>query len=176
MRFIEALLIYCLVEDSPEIDSAAMAEILRNQTGTAKRGRDPSFRLIRDGKEFTLASWANEILDKVGGIAELIDRAEGAESYAQSVALMRGLVAEQEATPSARLIQELRDADCSFFEYVLSVARKHREYFAATEPLSEARHREFEDEVAESLQRQREVEQGDTISFDEYLANYFRAD
>ena len=66
-----------------------------------------------------------------------------------------------------------READCSFFEYVLSVARKHRDYFAATEPLSEARHREFEKEVSESIVRQREVEQGDAISFDEYLANYF---
>jgi glutamate--cysteine ligase len=175
MRFIEALLIYCLVEDSPDIDAAAMAEIRRNQTETAKRGRDPSLRLIRDGVEYTLAAWANEILDKVAGIAELIDRSEDAASYGQSVELMRGLVTEPDATPSARLIYELRESGCSFFEYVLSLAHKHRDYFAATEPLSEARHREFEDEVAMSIQRQREVEQNDTISLDEYLANYFHA-
>ena len=176
MRFIEALLIYCLVEDSPDIDATAMAEIRRNQTGTAKRGRDPSFRLIREGTEVSLASWANEILDKVAGIAELVDQAEGVESYSQSVELMRGLVAEPELTPSARLIHELREADCSFFEYVLSVARKHRDYFAATEPLSDVRHREFDDEVTASIERQRKVEQGDAISFDEYLANYFHGD
>ena len=175
MRFIEALLIYCLVEDSPEIDAAAMAEIRWNQTGTAKRGRDPSFRLVRNGAELTLAAWANEILDKVAGIAGLIDRAEGADSYSQSVELMRGLVAEPETTPSARLIHELREAGCSFFEYVLSVAHKHKDYFAATEPLSEARHREFEEEVLQSIERQREVERSDTISFDDYLANYFHA-
>lgn len=175
MRFIEALLIYCLVEDSPGIDAAAMTEIRRNQIGVAKNGRDPSFRLLRDGVEVALTAWANEILDKLVGIAELVDRAEGVESYAQSVELMRGLVADPDATPSARLIHELREAGCSFFEYVLSVARKHRDYFAATEPLSEARHREFEREVAKSIERQREVEQSDTVSFDEYLADYFRA-
>ncbi len=85
-------------------------------------------------------------------------------------------MAEPETTPSARLIQELRDADCSFFEYVLSVAHKHRDYFAATEPLSDARHQEFEEEVTKSVERQRAVERADAISFDEYLAKYFRAD
>ncbi len=176
MRFIEALLIYCLVEDSPKIDAAAMAEIGRNQTEVAKRGRDPSFRLVRDGVEVKLAAWGNEILDKVAGIAELIDRAEGVESYSQSVELMRGLVAEPDATPSARLIHELRESGCSFFEYALTVAHRHRDYFAATEPLSEARHREFEEEVTASIERQREVERSDSIGFDEYLAGYFHAE
>jgi glutamate--cysteine ligase len=176
MRFIEAFLIYCLLEDSPPLDEAAMDEIRHNQTGMAKEGRDPAFRLIRGGKPLTVAGWATEILDKVAVVAELIDDAEGCSSYGQAVGLMGELVAVPETTPSARLIAELQSADCSFFEYALSLAVRDRDYFAQTEPLSELRHKQFDDEVQASIERQRAIEAADSISFDEYLENYFRSD
>jgi glutamate--cysteine ligase len=50
MRFIEAFLIYCLVEDSPKLDETALIQISQNHTGTAKYGRDPDFRLLRNAK------------------------------------------------------------------------------------------------------------------------------
>jgi glutamate--cysteine ligase len=176
MRFIEAFLIYCLVEDSPPLDTTSMNEAMRNQTGVAKRGRDPSFRLCRDGVELTLADWGHEILDKVTGIAELIDQSEGGDSYRQAINLMRDLVDEPALTPSARLLDELREADCSFFEFAMSVAESHKGYFAAIAPLSADRHKKFEDEVSRSIACQREIEQSDSISFDEYLEKYFRSE
>jgi glutamate--cysteine ligase len=176
MRFMEAFLVYCLLEPSPPLDDAAMEEIRHNQTGTAREGRDAAFRLLRGGKPVTLADWAGEILDKVAAVAELIDAAEDGDSYQQAVGLMRELVAVPDATPSARLLAELQASGSSFFEYALSLAFRDRDYFAETEPLSELRHEEFDDEVRTSIQRQREIEASDVISFDEYLANYFRFD
>jgi len=175
MRFIEAFLIYCLVEDSPPLDATASNEAKRNQAEMAKRGRDPAFRLYRDGAELTLANWGHEILDKVSGIAGLIDQSEGGDSYRQAIHLMRDLIDEPALTPSARLLDELRDADCSFFEFAMSVARSHKEYFAAIAPLSGDRQKKFEDEVSRSISCQREIEQSDEISFDEYLEKYFRS-
>ena len=176
MRFIEAFLIYCLLEDSPPFDDRSIDETKRNQAHTAKQGRDPNFRLYRDGAEVTLASWANEILQKVTAIAALIDQADGGESYAQAVHLMQGLVDDPAATPSARLLEELKRADCSFFDYAISVARSHRDYFASITPLSAARRDEFKSEAARSIEQQRQIEAGDKISFDQYLANYFSSD
>lgn len=176
MRFMEAFLVYCLLEDSPPLDEAAINEIRDNQTGTARQGRDPAFRLLREGRPTDVRTWALEILDKVSAVAELIDNAEGSDSYRQSVGLMRDLVTDPDATPSARLVAELRESRCSFFEYALSVAARHRDYFACTEPLSEQRYQEFDDEARASVDRQHEIEAGDVISFDEYLENYFRSD
>jgi glutamate--cysteine ligase len=175
MRFIEAFLIYCLIEDSPPLDKKSTIETRRNQAEMAKRGRDPSFRLHRDGAELTLANWAHEILDKVSGIAGLIDQSEGGESYRQAIQLMRDLIDEPGLTPSARLLDELRDADCSFFEFVMSLAKSHKNYFAAIAPLSSDQQQKFENEVLRSIERQREIEQSDAISFDEYLETYFRS-
>jgi len=173
MRFMEAFLVYCLLEDSPEFDDAALEETKHNQTGTAKHGRDPNFRLQRDGKAIALSAWADEVIDKVLGIAELIDAGEGGESYSAATRLMQTVVQDPDATPSARILNELREADCSFFEFALALARCHRNYFGSIAPLSDERNALLETEARESMQRQAEIEASDSISLDEYLAGYF---
>ncbi|MDH3430173.1 MAG: glutamate--cysteine ligase [Gammaproteobacteria bacterium] len=176
MRFIESFLIYCMVEESLPYDDKALAEITRNQTLTARQGRDPAFRLYRDGAAVTLATWAGEILQKVVAIAELIDSAEGGASYAQAVGALLELVGDPSTTPSAKILEQLTNANCSFFDYALTVARSHRDYFASITPLSDDRNAEFEREVTRSLQQQREIEASDEISLDQYLENYFNSD
>ena len=173
MRFMEAFLVYCLLEDSPLFDVATFEEVQRNQTGTARQGRDPDFRLQRNGEAVPLATWAREIVDKVLGIAELIDAGDGGDSYRAATQLMQGLVEQPDLTPSARILEELSRADCSFFEFAMSVARGHRDYFASIAPLSAASNELLDREARESLQRQAEIEANDTISLDEYLEGYF---
>lgn len=173
MRFIEAFLVYCLLEDSPPFTETDLDEAQSNQTATAKRGRDPAFRLRRGGAESDLKSWAFELIERVQAVAEAIDRRDNDGSYSLSVGLMRDLVVNPDATPSARLLSELTREGCSFFELGLALAEKHRDYFRSIARLSDAREAEFEKEAHSSLLRQREIEAADRIGFDEYLARYF---
>lgn len=176
MRFIEAFLVYCLLEDSPPIDDAALGEMRRNQTLVAREGRDPAFRLLRGDAEVTVADWAHEILEKVAPIAARIDAEEDGGSYADAVNHARLLVDEADKTPSARLLNELQRGSRSFFDYAIEVARGHADYFAAIAPMPDARLREFDEEARQSVRRQREIESSDRISFEEYLDNYFNAE
>lgn len=175
MRFIEAFLVYCMLEHSPPLCSASLDETKLNQAMTAKNGRDPDFRLQRDGKAIALHEWAGEILDKAMAIAECLDRHDGGEAFVHAVTSMQALVADADATPSARILQKLRDENSSFFELALSLAEGHRDYFAAITPLSDARRQQFQEEANESLSRQAQIEASDDISLDEYLATYFRS-
>lgn len=176
MRFMEAFLIYCLLDDSPPLDHDALEEAKRNQSQTAKAGRDPGFRLVRNGNETSLASWAFEILDKIEDVAARIDAGEGGDSYAQSVKTMRELVEDSSTTPSARLLDELRESGDSFFEYAIGRARGHRDYFASITAMSDQRHDEFLQEAAASVERQKTIEASDEITFEQYLANYYASD
>ena len=176
MRFMEAFLIYCLLEESPLFDDNALEETKRNQSRMAREGRDPAFHLIRNGRETGLRDWAREILDKVLMIAELIDSQDGGDSYVQAVRLMVGLVDGPDTTPSARLLDELHGSGSGFFDYAISMARSHRDYFASITAMSAQRHEQFSREAADSMGRQREIEANDGISFDEYLANYYAAE
>jgi glutamate--cysteine ligase len=70
-------------------------------------------------------------------------------------------------------LRALQDANCSFFEYALDVARRHRDYFASIAPMPPERAQQIEREATESVQRQHDIEAEDDISFEEYLARYF---
>ena len=173
MRFIEAFLVCCLLEESPPFDSKSLEEAVQNQSLTAKRGREPGLTLRRNGESVDLLHWAGEIVDKAAAVAEYIDRQEEGSSYRDAVSLAASQVAEPESTPSARLLQELYDSDCSFFEFALDVARRHKNYFSSIAPMPPERARQIETEALESVRRQREIEAADDISFEEYLARYF---
>lgn len=173
MRFVEALLVYCLLMDSPKFDDAELKEISRNQTQTALKGRDPEFRLSRNSKPVSIKDWANEIIDGVMAVAEEIDRHDGNDSYVAAARMMREIVAEPDATPSARIIAELEKSNTGFFDFSLAMARNHRDYFAAIAKPSDVSSMELQKEAVESLRRQSEIEASDTISLDDYLAQYF---
>jgi glutamate--cysteine ligase len=176
MRFMEAFLVYCLLEESAPFDAASFDESQHNQTLTAKRGREPGLELQRNGKPVSLHDWASEIVDKVRAVAELIDCHYGDDSYSAAVTVMTSLVEDPDSTPSARLLQELREGDCSFFEFALDVARGHKAYFQSITAMPKDRASELEDEARNSVQRQREIEAADSISFEEYLSRYFASD
>ena len=89
---------------------------------------------------------------------------------------MYELVEEPAATPSARLLDELQGKGSSFFDYAISMARSHSEYFASITDMLPDRHEEFVREAADSVTRQRDIEAGETTSFDQYLANYYAAE
>lgn len=173
MRFIEAFLIYCLMEESPLLDAEGLQEVSRNHTGTAKRGRDPDFRLRRNGNPVAVSDWAGEILAKVLAVAEALDRQEANESYSDAVRLMQTIVDNVDETPSARLLADLKETKSSFFDYSLALAKRHSEYFDAITPLDEVRRQVLRQEAADSILRQQTIEAADNISLDEYLERYF---
>jgi glutamate--cysteine ligase len=176
MRFMEAFLIYCLLQKSPLLDDARWNEIATNHSGTATRGRDPEFRLFDESKERTLKDWGGEIMENVRAIAEIIDRGEGQDDYVQAVDAQAESIENPAATPSARVLDELTPNEVPFYYFAKASAEGHKEYFAEIEPLEGERLRIYEDEAKASIERQKSIEESDDISFEEYLANYYSQD
>jgi glutamate--cysteine ligase len=173
MRFMEAFLIYCLLNDSPLFDDRELEEVAYNQTATAKRGRDPEFQLLRGGEPISIRDWGAEVIEHVLAVAGELDRHDANDSYTAAVHLMRDKVDEPGDTPSARIIAELEGSGSGFFDFALSMARNHRDYFASIADANDAAIKVLADEAVESLQRQAEIEASDTLSLDQYLENYF---
>jgi len=61
LRFLEALLLLCLLEDSPPISPAEQLDIERNQEAVASRGREPGLVLRIGGREDTVSGWAEAL-------------------------------------------------------------------------------------------------------------------
>ncbi|MGE5155228.1 MAG: glutamate--cysteine ligase [Bdellovibrio bacteriovorus] len=171
LRFLEALMLYCLLEASPRIAASERRAIDANQILTAHRGREPGLVLNRGGEPVSLRQWASEILDDLEPVVELLDRQAGGPR-GRVLALERAKVEDPERTPSARMLREMRQRGERFFEFSYRMSDEHRASFKAR-ALSPERQALFARLVEASRTRQEEIEAADDVDFDTFLSRYF---
>jgi glutamate--cysteine ligase len=172
MRFLEAFLALCVLKDSPPLESAAQDELDANHLTVARRGREPGLELKRGGRAVPMRTWAQELLDQMQGVCELLDHGLANKPYATALGIQAAKVQDHALTPSARLLEEMRTTGESFFQLALRMSNAHKAYFLELHPPNGQRLAEFREEAAESLRAQEKIEASDKLPFDEYLARY----
>lgn len=171
MRFIECLLLTCLLTESPIADSDERKNNQFNQSRAACCGRTPGIKLIDAGSERSLREWAVEICEGLLPLAELLDN--GADGgYAASVRARLEEAGDPESTPSARILAEMSDKRESFFEFAMRYSRAWQDAFRQEPPSAEIVSR-YKEMAALSLEDQVQVEASDSVSFEDYLEQYF---
>jgi glutamate--cysteine ligase len=173
LRFLEAFLAFCLLRDSPLIDSAEQARLDANHVTVARRGRAPDLLLLHEGRPMSLRDWAAEILDGMQGVCELLDEGDPAKPYTAALAVQAAKVHDVSLTPSARLIAELRDTGESFFDLALRTSAMHKDYFLDLHPPDADRLAAFAAQAQESLQAAEAQARSPQEDFDVFLARYF---
>lgn len=172
LRFIEAFLIFCLLEDSPPISAREREHISYNQGQVARRGRDPALRLHHGDGSLRLRDWAMAITQAVTGICEILDGGDPERPYAQALAAQTANVQNPDELPSARVLAAMRERDESFVQFALRLSNEHAAYFKNCSLDPEVARR-YEAMAAASLRHQAELEACDDTPFEEYLARYF---
>ncbi len=170
LRFVELLLLYCLLDESPPVDSAEQSEIDQRDLMVAREGRRPGLDLPRDSGTVGLSRWALEVLDRLREVAAMLDK-DGA-GYLDSVQAQVAAVEDPDRTPSGRMLRHLRDEGASFFELTLETSRQQHRYFS--ELRLPAEKEEWLDRLAaDSLKEQARLESGASEPFADYLSDYF---
>lgn len=169
MRFLEALLLFCLLADSPPISPQEQLEIDARDVQVAREGRRPRLRIPRAGASVGLRQWGIGLVDEIEATAALLD--QDGRDYSAAVDAVRAALADSDRTPSARLIADLRANDSSFFEYGLELARSHHAYFLSLPWASDKE--EFLAAAGErSLAEVGALEAREDLPFDEYLRRH----
>jgi glutamate--cysteine ligase len=119
--------------------------------------------------------WAGELIDSMRGLCELLDQGDDQRPYTAALEVQAAKLDDPGLTPSARTLRELESTGESFAQLALRMSRMHKSYFLDLYPPNEQRLAEFAAEAEESLRRQAEIEAADKMTFDQFLANYFRA-
>jgi len=172
LRFLELFLLCCFLQESPLLDAEETAEISHNSLAVACCGRTPGFALRRDGREIALSEWALELIEGMRVIAAILDEGDEARPYRSCLRSFVDAISEPEATPSARVLQAMRERKETFAEYALRMSRQHATGFRQSR-LEARRGDVFQAEVEESLREQQRIEASDTVGFDEFLHQYF---
>ena len=177
LHFLEVFMLFCLLQSSPALSQSEVDAIDENLLLVAHKGREPGLDLYRDNpqqsaEKISLQDWASELCNKMKGVASLLDRVNYCENYFSSVKSQFASVFDPDLTPSARMLDEMRDREEGFFHHAQRMSKHHCQYYK-NHPLPESKIRFFEEMAKQSLAKQKEMEAEDSISFDEFLENYF---
>ncbi|WP_347136827.1 glutamate--cysteine ligase [Parahaliea mediterranea] len=172
VRFLDAFLLYCLLGDSPPCDDDEQSRLQANLTAVVNRGREPGLCLRTAQGERPLKELARELLAGIDQVAALLDTAHEPGEHRETVAAQRRKIDDPDLTPSARLLREMRERDLPYFRLALDYSQQWARHFRA-EPLPATTAARFARETEESLAAQRDIEASDTISFEQYLEQFY---
>jgi glutamate--cysteine ligase len=170
-RFLDAYLLVCALDDSAPMPPLAYTEANQNFGSMTMEGRKPGLELMRDGKPVAMTDWADELLVKIDAAAAMLDNLKGGDEHVRAVATQRAKLADVSLTPSARVLQTMRDQQQSFLAFGLAQSEAHAAYFRAR-PLDAAQSKAFADLAVKSLDEQAKLEREEVGSFDAFVAAY----
>jgi glutamate--cysteine ligase len=170
-RFLDAYLLACALDESAQLPEADYAEANENFGIVTKEGRKPGLKLTRDGQPVAMQDWAAELFAKIEQAAALLDAAKGGDEHARSLAVQRAKLADASLTPSARVLQTMREQQQSFLQFALTQSERHAAHFLSR-PLDAQATAQFEALARESLDQQAKLEREEIGSFDAFVAAY----
>ena len=170
-RFLDSFLLYCLLADSPGCSPEEYDEIGRNVEAVVAQGRDPQLNLSRSAEQVKLTDWANELLEDISYSAGLLDSTHNGSAHSVSLGKQVDKVANPDLTPSGRLLADMQESGKSFYKLAMWLSQQHQHYFTGT-AIDSKNQALLEAASSVSLERQKEIEESDTIDFEAFLREW----
>lgn len=170
-RFLDAFLLYCLLEDSPFLETDECLHLDDNFRKVVARGREPGLTLAWQGEMLPLADAATRLLQRISSTAQLLADSYGDQGYLVALRQQFAKVLEPRLTPSARVLEILNQEQLSYVELVQELSRKHQAVLRS-QPLSEEERQAWAQLAAQSFREEEELRRNDRTSFAEFLAEY----
>lgn len=171
-RFIEALLLTCLLQDSPKTSDQEQEINNANQLAVANFGRKPGLMLNKNQQTILLKDWAAEILESMQPVCAILDQDNGHKSYSFALEKQRLLVEKPDLTASARMLELMAQRQQPFARFALNTSIEHAQYFKGKQ-LDPDKTQQFNEMAVQSHDKQREIESKEQIPFDDFLQRYF---
>ena len=111
-------------------------------------------------------------MQEMTGVCELLDSDDPHKPYTASLNKQTQAVQDPELTPSARMLDDMRQDHESFHRFAERMSRQHFHYYKNIE-LNPEQEQFYIGETEKSIKKQQQIEASDTQSFEEYLDEYF---
>jgi len=172
IHFFDTLLIYCLLVDSPQMDTYEWSMTAENRNRVVMNGRNSKLELQTFHGDIGFGELATSTLNDMRPVAQLLVDVTDQQGYIESLDKQLEKINDTALTPSAQIIQQMKDGHFSFYEFAMNMAKKHEIHFKHA-PLNQAKCEELTRQAEISLIQQKEIEENNLVDFDTFLANYF---
>ena len=173
IRFFDTFLLYCMFEESPNMTQEEFVVTKQNQKTMVMNGRDQSSEIITPDGRVNSRKQMKKLLQSMRPVAELIDQTTGGGNYVSTLEKQLNKVSDSDLTPSARIINQMLKEDLSFYEFSMGASEISEQKFKK-ETIAPATQTKYEHLAQESHLKQAEIEKDDSISFDQFLEDYFK--
>ncbi|MGK2946025.1 MAG: glutamate--cysteine ligase [Candidatus Malihini olakiniferum] len=169
VRFLDLFLIWCVLADAPEMDSAELKCTRKNWNRIILEGRKPGLTvgIGCETQQQPLAKVGQALFRDLQCVAEMLDREHEKPYYQQVCNKMSIRLEKPENTFSGSLLPLLKAQGCG--NLGLTLADRYREQLSK-EPLAVLTEAQFVAESERAWQKQHMLEAQDTLSFEAYLA------
>ena len=165
IQFIQLFLLYCLCKDDSNISCNEQEEINENRNRVAFQGRNKECWLNNNKQKVSLKEWGKNIIDEM---KTLLNNWGRYEHYLQLLTKQQQKIEDASLTPSAIILEKIKDSGKSYLEYGVKLASKYKKEFL-NHRMDKMKAHELKTLAKNSLVNQKILEETDSISFDEFL-------
>lgn len=172
MRFLDIFLVYCLLEQSPALSASEQQVTEQNLKKVVTDGRRNNLELIQDGQPRLMQDWAEQLFADMMPIAKWLDEVYQSERYQAAMRQYYLSLLDPAQTPSGKILNHLISSRQDNGHYMRELAETYRAQLLA-ESYQVFTEEDFVNAASISLTKQQQIEAADTLSFEQYLAEYF---
>lgn len=119
LQIIELVLLYCFLAPSPPMTPAEFSQTRARLQDVVSLGRDPEATLSFNGQTLTIHQQANALLMALDQVADAI----ALPGWNELKGRMQARLDNVELLPSARILEQLRESQSSFFDWAMARAQ-----------------------------------------------------
>ncbi len=164
--FLEALVLFCLLEESNIINSKERVDIDLNINNIAHNGRDDKVKLYNNSNTTSPKIWGNEICNKIQKCAVLLTK-----EHEQAVNNIKQGFNNKELLLSHKLLNLMLENNSGFFSVSAKLSKQYQQSFK-NKHINKAHFAKLIKTAKKSILEQKVLEQ-ENMPFDDYLNNYF---
>ncbi len=171
--FLDVFLLFCLLQESKDLSQRENAENDENFKRVVNFGRKPDLHLLMHNRSVSLKEVAKNIVNEMLPVAELLNDANQTKAYTEALDKIKPMIDDPEATLSGQFMQQLKATDKGYYNFVYQLSDGYKKEFLK-QPINQINRHLFAEEATASMQKQKEIEANDIMTFEQYLENYFK--
>ena len=172
INFLDTLLIYCFVTESPEVGLEESSRIQRNHQKVVNEGRDEGALLETKEGSIPLREEASKLLFELEKVADFMDREvlkSKNGSWLKSISAQTHNITNQDGTLSGQVIDDLENNNLSFRGLGNKMSNLHQEKMISKKTNLDQL---FLDACKKSIKDTKNIESKNQKDFEDYLKDF----
>jgi|TARA_B110000438_G_C15821328_1_gene654639 glutamate--cysteine ligase len=171
--FMDSFILFCLLEESPEINKAELENIKITHDLIVNRGREVNKEIVFNGQAMSILESSNWILSKVKSVAstagEVIFKNNKENKWEIALDSQIKKLTDLSLTPSKRILDDMDTEKKSFKDFGTELSLQHSHYFKGRKNNSD---KLFLEAAKKSISDQAAIESSEEVDFETFLKGF----